>query len=78
MPQTCCVGELACAPYLRELISMFATVTEDEWDTAQDPSILPPNSVLESLASHDSAFSKKLANVITVRVDINALIERLH
>lgn len=71
-------GGLSRAPYMRELISMFTTVTEDEWDTHRDPSTLPSDSVLESMTSRDSAFSKKLANAICARLDINAFIERLY
>lgn len=71
-------GGLARAERMRELISMFTTVTEDEWDTNRDPSTLPSDSVLESMASRDLAFSKKLANAICAHLDINAFIERLH
>lgn len=71
-------GGLSRAPYLRELILMFTTVTEHEGGTNQGPSKLPSDSVFESRTSRDSAFSKKLANAICARLDINAFIERLH
>lgn len=60
-------GGLSRAPYLRELISMFTNVTEAEWATRNDPSTLPSDSTLESMASRDSAFTKKLAKAITAR-----------
>ena len=60
-------GGLPRAPYLRELISMFTNVTEAEWATQNDPSTLPSDSTLESMASRDSAFTKKLAKAITAR-----------
>ncbi|MDT3767777.1 hypothetical protein QS713_06855 [Gleimia hominis] len=59
------------APYLRELISMFTVVTEDEWTTRNDPSFFPSDTTLESMASRDSAFTKKLAKAITARWGIN-------
>lgn len=37
-------GGLARAERMRELISMFTTVTEDEWGTNRDPSTLPSDS----------------------------------
>ena len=64
-------GGLARAPYLRELISMFTNVTEAEWKTRNDPSELPSDATLESMASRDSAFTKKLAKAITARWGIN-------
>lgn len=60
-------GGLARAPYLRELISMFTTVTEAEWATRADPSTLPSDATLERMASTDKAFTKKLAKAITAR-----------
>lgn len=60
-------GGLSRASYLRELISMFTNVTEAEWATRNDPSTLPSDSTLESMASRDSAFTKKLAKAITAR-----------
>lgn len=60
-------GGLSRAPYLRELISMFTNVTEAEWTTRNDPSVLPSDATLESMASRDSAFTKKLAKAITAR-----------
>lgn len=60
-------GGLARAPYLRELISMFTNVTEAEWATRNDPATLPSDATLESMASRDNAFTKKLAKAITAR-----------
>lgn len=60
-------GGLARAPYLRELISMFTTVTEADWATRADPSTLPSDATLERMASTDKAFTKKLAKAITAR-----------
>lgn len=71
-------GGLARAERMRELISMFTTVTEDEWGTNRDPSTLPSDSVLESMASRASGFTKKLANAICPRLDIDAFVERLY
>lgn len=71
-------GGLARAERMRELISMFTTVTEDEWGTNRDPSTLPSDSVLESTASRASGFTKKLANAICARLDIDAFVERLY
>ena len=71
-------GGLARAERMRELISMFTTVTDTEWGTKRDPSTLAPNSVLESLASRDTGVTKKLANAICARLNINAFVERLH
>lgn len=71
-------GGLSRVPYLRELILMFTTVTEHEWETNRGPSTLPSDPVFESRASRDSALSEKLANAICARLDINAFIERLH
>ena len=62
-------GGLSRAPYLRELISMFTTVTEDEWTTRNDPSTLPSDATLESMASRDSGFPKKLAKAICAKLD---------
>ncbi|TRX47074.1 hypothetical protein FNY88_10840 [Corynebacterium guaraldiae] len=70
-------GGLARAERMRELISMFTTVTEDEWGTRSDPAELPSDSVLESMASRSSGFTKKLATAICARLNINAFIERL-
>lgn len=70
-------GGLARAERMRELISMFTTVTEDEWGTRNDPTALPSDSVLESMASRASGFTKKLATAICARLDINAFIERM-
>lgn len=42
-------GGLARAPYLRELISIFTTVTEDEWNTRKDPSNLPTDDIFDRL-----------------------------
>lgn len=71
-------GGLARAERMRELISMFTTVTEDEWGTNRDPSALASDSVLESMASRASGFTKKLANAICARLDIDAFVERLY
>lgn len=60
-------GGLSRAPYLRELISMFTNVTEAEWATRNDPATLPSDATLESMASRDNAFTKKLAKAITAR-----------
>ena len=38
---------LSRAPFMRELISMFTTFTEDEWGTNRAPSTLPSDSALE-------------------------------
>lgn len=65
-------GGLTRAGRTREMISMFTTVTEDEWNTNRAPSTLPPDSAFESITSRDSA-SKKLANAIWARLDIDAL-----
>lgn len=70
-------GSLSRAPYLRELISMFTNVTEAEWATRVDPSALPSNSTLESMASRDSAFTKKLAKAITARWGIKNFVSVL-
>lgn len=66
-------GGLASAERMRELISMFTTVTEDEWGINRDPSALPSDSVLESMASRASGFTKKHANAICPRLDIAVL-----
>ncbi|ALU21850.1 hypothetical protein AN398_06985 [Corynebacterium pseudotuberculosis] len=71
-------GGLARAERMRELIFVFTTVTEDEWGTNRDPSTLASDSVLESMASRPSGFTKKLANAICSRLDIDAFVERLH
>ncbi|MGO3330745.1 hypothetical protein [Brevibacterium aurantiacum] len=71
-------GGLARAERMRELISMFTTVTEDEWGTNRDPSTLPSDSVLESMASRASGFTKMLPNAICARLDIDAFVERLY
>lgn len=60
-------GGLARAPYLRELFSMFTIVTEAEWETRADPSVLPSDATLERMASTNTAFTKKLARAITAR-----------
>lgn len=78
MPRAGCARGLLRAPYLRELISMFTTVTKDEWDINRDLSTLPSGSALESMASCDSVFSEKLANAICARLGINAFMECLH
>ncbi|XCB30435.1 ABC-three component system protein [Arcanobacterium hippocoleae] len=70
-------GGLARAPYLRELISMFTTVTETEWTTRADPSFLPSDATLERMASTDSAFTKKLAKAITARWGIKNFVNIL-
>lgn len=62
-------GGLSRAPYMRELISMFTTVTEDEWTTRNDPSTLPSDATLESMASRDSGFPKKLAKAICAKLN---------
>lgn len=53
MPRTCCVEELSCAPYLREPISMFATVTEAKRDITRDASTQQSGSIVELMASRD-------------------------
>ncbi|OKL50466.1 hypothetical protein [Boudabousia marimammalium] len=58
---------LAHAPYLRELISMFTTVTEAEWVTRAGPYTLPSDATLERIALTDKVFTKKLAKAITAR-----------
>lgn len=61
-------GGYSRAPFMCELISMFTNVTEDEWNTRKDPSTLPTEAVLESVASRDPGFSKKLATAICSRL----------
>ncbi len=68
---------LARAPYLRELISMFTTVSETEWNTRADPSALPSDATLEAMASRDTSFTKKFANAITSRWGIENFVDRL-
>lgn len=70
-------GGLAPAERIRELISMCTIVTEDEWGTRNDPTALPSDSVLESMASRAAGFTKKLATAICARLGINAFIERM-
>jgi len=55
---------------MRELISMFTTVTEDEWGINRDPSALPSDSVLESMASRASGFTKKHANAMVASLSV--------
>lgn len=71
-------GGLARAPFMRELISLFTNVTEDEWDTRRDPSTLPTDAVLESMASRDSGFSKKLATAICSRLRTGIFIDHMN
>lgn len=68
-------GKLTRAPYLRELISMFTTVTDDEWNTDKDPVTAVSDSTLDSMASRDSAFTKKLAQTLHSRLNINNFID---
>ncbi|MBM7051023.1 ABC-three component system protein [Rothia sp. ZJ1223] len=70
-------GGLARAPYLRELISMFTTVTEADWATRRDPSSLPSDSTLESMYSRDAAFPKKLAMAMCAKFDAETLIRAM-
>lgn len=70
-------GGLARAPYMRELISMFTTVTETEWGQRNDPSALPSDSTLESMCSRDSAFTVKLAQAICSRLDTTPFIRNM-
>lgn len=69
-------GNLHGPTYARELISMFTTVTEDEWGTWKDPtsSVSASDEVLTSLMSRDAGFSKGLANAIHARLNIGNLI----
>ncbi|MDO5722517.1 MAG: hypothetical protein Q4P06_08280 [Actinomycetaceae bacterium] len=68
-------GKLTRAPYLRELISMFTTVTEDEWGTDKDPVTVVTDSTLDSMTSRDSAFTRKLAQTMHSRLNINNFID---
>ena len=70
-------GGLPRALYLRELISMFTTISEADWATRRDPSHLPSDSVLESMSSRDSAFSKKLAKAICAKFDAERFISNM-
>lgn len=70
-------GGLTRTPYLREMISMFTTVTEAEWATRADPSTLPSGATLERMASVDKAFTKKLAKAITARWGIKNFVNIL-
>lgn len=71
-------GGYARAQFLRELISMFTNVTEDEWATRRDPSALPTDAVLESMMSRDSGFSKKLAGAICSRLSTSNFIDHMN
>ncbi len=68
-------GKLSRAPYLRELISMFTTVTENEWGTRNDPITVVSDSTLDSMTSRDNAFTKKLAQAIHSRLRIDNFID---
>lgn len=68
---------LARAPYLRELISMFTTVTGDEWTTRKDPSNLPTDSTLESMCSRDNAFPIKLAKALYARLNTDQFVSTM-
>lgn len=70
-------GGLSRAPYLRELISMFTTVTEDEWNTRKDPSTLPTDSTLESMYSRDGAFPIKLAKALCARLNTDQFVSSM-
>jgi len=69
-------GNLHGPSYARELISMFTTVNEGEWNTRNDPTSTASISddVLTSLMSRDAGFSKGLANAIYSRLNIDNLI----
>lgn len=69
-------GSLHGPSYARELISMFTTVNEGEWNTRNDPTSTASISddVLTSLMSRDAGFSKGLANAIYSRLNIDNLI----
>lgn len=71
-------GGLSRGPYMREVISMFATVTEDGLGSNRDSSTLPSDSMFESIASRDSGFTKKRANALSPRLNIDVFVERFY
>lgn len=68
-------GGLGGPTYMRELISMFTTVSGNEWATRKDPSTLPSDSTLEAMFSRASSFTKKFANALLSRLNIENLME---
>lgn len=70
-------GGLPRASYMRELISMFTTITEEEWQSPRDPARLVSDSVLESMASRDDAMPKKLAEAICAKLDTDRFVCRM-
>lgn len=66
-------GGLGGPSYMRELISMFTTVSEDEWTTRKDPSVLPSDATLESMFSRASSFTMKFANALLSRLNLKNL-----
>lgn len=66
-------GGLGGPSYMREFISMFTTVSEDEWTTRKDPSVLPGDATLESMFSRASSFTMKFANALLSRLNLKNL-----
>ena len=63
--------------FWREFVSCFTTVSEDEWTTQADPSVLPTDETLKAMTSQDKAFSVKFARAIYARLDIDAFSNKL-
>lgn len=61
-------------PFVHEPILIFTTVTEEKWNTHNDPSVLLTDSVLGSMASRNSRLSKKLTKAMCARLKTQLLV----